>query len=128
MNPHDQPQQQPQPRTDFTPGEARAGIAWISVGALVALLVEVGSLDKLWGIPAIIAAAVLGGVGTKTGRLWTSKSIIALVPTFTWLAGLALLYVGPDVTRELLRTHYIPALLLLAVGVAGGVWPLLRGK
>ena len=41
MNPHDQPQQQPQPRTDFTPGEARAGIAWISVGALVALLVAV---------------------------------------------------------------------------------------
>ncbi|KAA8738438.1 hypothetical protein [Corynebacterium tuscaniense] len=118
----------PQPRTDFTPGEARAGITWLSVGALVTLLVEVGSLDKLWGIPAIVAAWVLGGVGTKTGRLWTSKSTIALVPTWTWLVGLALLYMGPDVTRELLRTHHLPALLLLAAGTAGGIWPLLRDK
>ena len=119
---------QPQPRTDFTPAEARAGITWLSVGALVALLVEVGSLDVLWGIPAIIAAWVLGGVGTKTGRLWSQKSIIAFVPTLTWLVGLVLLYIGPEVTRELLRTHHSQALLLLVAGTAGGIWPLLRAK
>lgn len=113
-------------RTDFTPGEARAGIAWLCGFALVSVLVEVGTLGTLWGVPSIVAAGVLGAVWTKGAGLWSSKSKV--LPTLTWVTGYALLYLGPEVTRELMREHYIPALILLAAGIAGGMWPMLRAK
>lgn len=117
---------EPEVRTDFTPSEARWGIAWICIGALVTVLVEAASIDVLYGIPSILAALFLGGVFSRTALLWTSIGGIALVPTVTWAAGFGALFFGVEVTSGILAANFIPALVLFAAGCAGGVWPIAR--
>lgn len=101
-------------RTEFSRGEAIAGITWLSVGALGSLILEVAYLNWFW----VIIAAVFNAVLTKTARLWSSRSMI--VPLAVWAAALfASMVILPP-------TGWTLALLI--AGLAGGVWPLLKAK
>ena len=128
MTPEPPIRREPQVRTDFSPSEARWAIAWLSIGAMIAVLLQVTSINAAWGIPSIATAFLFQGVVTRTGRLWTSKSVRVLVPTLVWAACFAMLYFGVDVTSDILNNNSIRALALLTAGCLGGVWPLLRRK
>ena len=105
---------QPVVRDDFSRGEAVAGLVWLSVGALVSLALEVVYLSWIWAVVALLFNAVL----TKTARLWSQTW--ALAPLGVWgcafFISLAML---PPTSWSL---------VLLAAGIVGGVWPLIRRK
>ncbi|MET3943442.1 hypothetical protein [Corynebacterium mucifaciens] len=105
---------EPVVRDDFTRREAIAGLAWLSIGALVSLLLEAVYLNWLW----VVAALLFNAVVTKTARLWSSKW--ALLPLAVWVAGFL-------VSLALLPPTSWSLALLLA-GVAGGVWPMIHRK
>lgn len=116
-------------RTDFTVAEARSGIAWLSAGALVMVLVEVASISTLYGVPSILAAAALGAVLTRTARLWVrGADSLALVPLGAWIIGFALLALGPEVTAAMIAENKIRCAVLLAAACVGGVWPIVARK
>lgn len=101
-------------RDDFTRREAIAGLVWLSIGALVSLVLEAVYLNWLWVVAALLFNAVL----TKTARLWSTRW--ALAPLGVWAAAF---FVSLAVLPP---TGWSLALLL--AGVAGGVWPLIRSK
>lgn len=105
---------EPVVRDDFTRREAIAGLVWLSIGALVSLVLEAVYLNWLW----VVAALLFNAVVTKTARLWSRKW--ALLPLAVWVAGFF-------VSLALLPPTGWSLALLLA-GVAGGVWPLIRSK
>lgn len=117
---------EPRVRTDFSAGEVRSAIMWLSVGALISVLLEVASLGTLWGIPSIAGAFLFNGVVGRTGRLWASKS--EWVPLAAWILGFALLCFGVEVTAALAAENSIRAAVLFAAGCLGGVWPLARRR
>ena len=105
---------QPVVRDDFSRGEAVAGLVWLSVGALVSLALEVVYLSWIWAVVALLFNAVL----TKTARLWSQTW--ALAPLGVWgCAFFISLAVLPSTSWSL---------VLLAAGIVGGVWPLVRRK
>lgn len=105
---------QPVVRDDFSRGEAVAGLVWLSVGALVSLALEVVYLSWIWAVVALLFNAVL----TKTARLWSQTW--ALAPLGVWgCAFFISLAVLPPTSWSL---------VLLAAGIVGGVWPLVRRK
>ncbi|WP_295625043.1 hypothetical protein [uncultured Corynebacterium sp.] len=127
-----------QPREDFDRGEMITAIVWLSVAALVSLILEVaflGTRVTIGGasIPApwtIVVAYVFNLIITRTAMLWTKSRNIALIPTWTWIAGFVLLFVwtglpfgGDQVHGEWLRT-----IVLLVAGIVGGGWPVRRRK
>ena len=63
----------PAVRDDFSRGEAIAGLVWLSVGALVSLVLEVVYLNWIWVVVALLFNAVL----TKTARLWSETWALA---------------------------------------------------
>lgn len=105
---------EPVVRDDFTRREAIAGLVWLSIGALVSLVLEAVYLNWLW----VVAALLFNAVVTKTARLWSSKW--ALLPLAVWVAGffVSLALLPP--------TGW--SLVLLVAGIVGGVWPLVRRK
>lgn len=116
-------------RTDFTAAEARSGIMWLSAGALVMVLVEVASISTLYGIPSILAAAVLGAVLTRTALLWVrDRTLRALVPLVVWICGFVLLAIGPEVTQAMVAENKIRCAVLLAAASGGAVWPIVARK
>lgn len=122
-------QRRPQVRTDFTAAEARSGLTWISVGAGMAVLVEVASISVLYGIPSILAAAGLGAVFTRTALLWVrDRTLLALVPLLVWICGFALLALGPEVTSAMVTENKIRCAVLLAAACGGAVWPVAARK
>mgnify|MGYP006971577958 CR=1 FL=1 len=119
----------PETRTDFTAAEACSGIAWLSAGALVMVLVEVASISTLYGVPSILAAAGLGAVLTRTARLWVrGANALALLPLGVWIIGFTLLALGPEVTSAMIAENKIRCAVLLAAACGGGVWPILARK
>lgn len=105
---------QPVVRDDFSRGEAVAGLVWLSVGALVSLALEVVYLSWIWAVVALLFNAVL----TKTARLWSQTW--ALAPLGVWgCAFFISLAVLPPTSWSL---------VLLAAGIVGGVWPMVRRK
>ncbi|WKK61278.1 hypothetical protein QYQ98_09735 [Corynebacterium sp. P3-F1] len=119
----------PETRTDFTAAEACSGIAWLSAGALVMVLVEVASISTLYGIPSMLAAAGLGAVLTRTARLWVrGANALALLPLGAWIIGFALLALGPEVTAAMIAENKIRCAVLFAAACGGGVWPILARK
>lgn len=105
---------EPVVRDDFTRREAIAGLVWLSIGALVSLVLEAVYLNWLW----VVAALLFNAVVTKTARLWSSKW--ALLPLAVWVAGFfASLALLPPTGWSL---------VLLVAGIVGGVWPLVRRK
>lgn len=123
------PKRRPQVRTDFTTAEARSGLTWISVGAGMAVLVEVASISALYGVPSILAAAGLGVVFTRTALLWVrDRTLLALVPLVVWIIGFALLALGPEVTSAMVAENKIRCAVLLAAACGGAVWPVAARK
>lgn len=105
---------EPVVRDDFTRREAIAGLVWLSIGALVSLVLEAVYLNWLW----VVAALLFNAVVTKTARLWSSKW--ALLPLAVWVAGFfASLALLPPTGWSL---------VLFVAGIVGGVWPLVRRK
>lgn len=124
-------------RTDFSRGEAVAGLVWLSVAALISVLLQVVYLGTWVTLPGgfrlavpytIVLAFLFNMVLTRTARLWDPRPLVAAVPLYTWLAGFLLLLSGVAVTGDQLVGDNIRTVLLLFAGVAGGVWPLVRGK
>ncbi|MDO5513100.1 hypothetical protein [Corynebacterium sp.] len=123
-------------RTDFSRGEAISGLIWLSVAALISVLLEVVYLgtwitvgDTRIAVPyTIVLAFLFTMVLTRTARLWNPEPIVAAIPLYVWLAGYFALMMGVVVTGDQLVGSSIRSVLLLFAGVAGGVWPLVRGR
>ncbi|MCS5478875.1 hypothetical protein NYP18_04305 [Corynebacterium sp. YIM 101645] len=124
-------------RTDFSRGEAVGGLVWLSVAALIAVLLQVVYLGTWVTLPGgfrvavpytIVLAFLFNMVLTRTAKLWSPRPAFAAVPLYAWLAGFLLLLSGVVVTGDQLVGDNIRTVLLLFAGVAGGVWPLVRGK
>lgn len=124
-------------RTDFTRGEAVGGLIWLSVASLVSVLLEVVYLGTWVTLPGgarlavpytIVLAFLFNMVLTRTARLWSPQPIIAAIPLYAWMAGYFALMMGVVVTGDQLVGSNIRSVLLLFAGLAGGVWPLVRGK
>lgn len=131
--------ERPQVRRDTTRSERTAGIIWLSVGALAAVLlatlylgsrITVGETSVPFPWP-VLAAPWFNYVLVKTALLWTDNRQIAAVPLWVWLAGYGLLLVWPALPfagGDTLLPGTVWALLLLPLGAAGGGWALLRVK
>ena len=124
-------------RTDVTRSEVIGGLVWLSAAALVSVLLEVVYLGTWMTLPGgarvavpytILLAFLFNIVLTRTARLWNRTPVIAAIPLFVWLAGYFVLMTGVVVTGDQLLNDSIRSVLLLFAGVAGGVWPLMRGK
>lgn len=127
-----------QPREVFARGEVATGIAWLTVAALVSLILEVVylgtwvhlgpvSLPLPW---TVVVAYVFNIIITRTALLWTDDRRIALVPLGAWIAGYVFLWIwtglpfgGDQVLGQTLRS-----VALLVAGIAGGGWPLRHPK
>ncbi|QNE89307.1 hypothetical protein H0194_09720 [Corynebacterium incognita] len=124
-------------RDDFTRGEAIGGLVWLSIGALLSLLLEVVYLSTWLPLPGgttipfpitIAVAFWFNGVLTKTARLWDRRQAIALIPGLVWVVGYFGLLFGVEFTGDQLMASDIKAVGLLLAGIAGAVWPILRVK
>lgn len=116
---------EPVVRDDFTRGEAAWGIVWLCIGAAVSALLETVYLGaSVFGVPfpaSVAVALFFNAVLTRTALLWTSIRAAALAPLGVWLAAAVSSAVW-------LGSNNILALALIFAGLAGGVWPLVRGE
>ncbi|MGO1948239.1 MAG: hypothetical protein ACTH1D_01320 [Mycobacteriaceae bacterium] len=128
-----------QPRRDTSRSERVAGITWLSIGAVVAVLLAVLYLgsritvgDTSIPVPwPLLAAPWFNYVLVKTAMLWTDNRSIAAIPLWVWLIGYGLLVfwpVLPGTGGDTVLGSSIWGLLLLPFGAAGGGWALLRLK
>ena len=124
-------------RTDFNRGEAVGGLVWLSVAALISVLLEVVYLGTWVTLPGgaqlavpytIVIAFLFTMVLTRTAQLWSPNPAVAAVPLYVWIVGYLALMFGVEVTGDQLVGSNIRSVLLLFAGLAGGVWPLVRGK
>lgn len=124
-------------RTDFARGEAIGGLVWLSIAALISVMLEVVYLGTWVALPdgariavpyTIVLAFLFNLVLTRTGKLWTTNPAFALVPLYAWTGGFLLLMFGPAITGDQLVASSIRSVGLLLAGIAGGIWPLLRSK
>lgn len=122
---------------DFSRAEAAGGLFWLSLAALISVLLEVvylGSWITLPGghavaFPYTIAIAFLFTmVLSRTAVLWSDRMVIAAIPLYVWIAGYTLLMMWPVFTGDHLLASSIRSVLLLAAGVVGGIWPLIKAK
>lgn len=60
--------------------------------------------------------------------LWTDIKSVAAVPLFTWVLGFAFILVWSVAVGDQLVGSNIRSVLLLFAGIAGGIWPLVKGK
>lgn len=128
-----------QVRRDTSRSERVAGIVWLSVGAVVAVLlaalymgsrITVGSVSVPFPWP-VVAAPWFNYVLVKTALLWTDNRRVAAVPLWVWLAGYAVLLLWPVLPLtggDTILAGTVWSLLLLPLGAAGGGWALLRLK
>lgn len=117
-------------------GEVIGGIFWLSLGALVSLLLEVVYLGTWITLPGgtaiafpytIIIAFFFNMVLTRTSMLWTDNKPVAAIPLFTWVLGFAVLLVWPLAVGDQLIGSTMRTVLLLFIGLTGGIWPLVKG-
>ncbi|MDO5029474.1 MAG: hypothetical protein Q4E11_02685 [Corynebacterium sp.] len=124
----------PQPRESFHKGEISGALAWLSVAALVSLIIEVVFLG-VWitvgsvAIPfpwTIVLAYVMNLIITNTALLWTRDRSKAAIPVVVWVIGFAALLVWSVVPAggDLAMGQWLRTILLLAAGLFGGAWPL----
>lgn len=112
------------------------GLAWLSLGALLSVLLEViylGTWVQFGGkaIPlpyTIPIAFFFTMVLSRTALLWTKRISIAAIPLFVWTVGFFLLTMWVSFSGDILVGENLRSMLLLFAGVAGGGWPLLRAK
>lgn len=122
-------------RDDFDRGEVITGLLWLSIGALISLLLEVIYLTAWLPIPGgekvpfpitIIIAWWFNSVLTKTALLWDSRPSVALIPAYVWIIGYFGLMFGVAFTGDQMMANNIRSILLLFAGIVGAVWPFLR--
>lgn len=123
--------------TGLSRGEVVGGIFWLSLGALVSLLLEVVYLGTWITLPGntqiafpytILIAFLFNMVLTRTSMLWTDIKSVAAAPLFTWVLGFAFILVWSVAVGDQLVGSNIRSVLLLFAGIAGGIWPLVKGK
>lgn len=124
-------------RTDFSRGEVVAGLMWLSLGALLSVLLEIVYLGTWLTLPGgtriafpytIVLAFFFTMVLTRTAKLWTPNPWVAAIPVYVWVAGYLILAFAVGVTGDQLVGSNIRAVLLFVAGITGGVWPLVNGK
>ncbi|MEZ2122304.1 hypothetical protein [Corynebacterium sp. CCM 9203] len=122
---------------EHTVGETAVGLAWLSLGALLSVLLEVVYVGTRITLPAgqIIAfpftlpiAFGFTLVLSRTALLWTQNRAVAGIPLGVWLAGYLALLLWPEVTGDVLVAQTLSGAALLLAGTMGGGWPLIRGK
>ena len=121
---------------NFSKAEIIWGLAWLSLGALLSVLLEVvylGTWITVGGRPiafpfTIPIAFLFTMVLSRTALLWTKRIIIAAIPLFVWMAGFFLLTFWVSFSGDILVGENPRSMLLLFAGMAGGGWPLLRAK
>lgn len=128
-----------QVRRDTTRGERVAGIIWLCVGALAAVLLAslyLGSRVTVGGVSLpvpwpLVATPWFMAVLTRTALLWTDNRTVASAPLWTWLTGYLVLVFWPALPGlggDTVLGSSLTTLLLLPLGLAGGGWALLRLK
>lgn len=122
-------------RTDFSRAEQVGGLAWLVLGALSSLTLEVvyltARLPWLGGASVAFPITILiafwfNGVLTRTARLWSENPYIASIPGFAWIAGFFAFLLGGAIGGDTLLANNILSLLLLGAGIAGSVWPFFK--
>ncbi|MCK7637995.1 hypothetical protein [Corynebacterium pygosceleis] len=122
---------------EHTTGEKAVGLAWLSVGALLSVLLEVVYVGARITLPTgqtvafpftILIAFGFTLVLSRTALLWTENRLAAGVPLGVWLAGYLALLIWPSVTGDVIVAETLRGVLLLLAGATGGGWPLIRGK
>lgn len=123
--------------TDHSKGEIAFGFLWLSLGALMSVLLEVVYLGTWITLPGgdriafpypILIALLFNGVLTKTARLWTDRLGVVLVPLGVWIFGFLALTFWVGFTGDILVGSNPRSLMLLAAGLVGGLWPLAKPK
>lgn len=123
-----------QPRRDVSKGETIAGIAWLSIGILFGLFIEilyVGTRIAVSGVAVpipwtIVFAVVFNLVISRTARLWTDSLTVAGIPLLVWSFGFILVTLWPSfgITQDQLTPQTVWSILVFIGGMAGGTWPL----
>ena len=119
-------------KADIARGEKAAGLIWLSVGALISLLLEAVNLDtRIVGIAVpftVVIAALFNAVLTKTAALWSDHLLVKLVPLIVWVVGFFVLLIALPARGAVVLPARPLTLLLLFAGLGGGVWPLFGRK
>lgn len=124
-------------RTDFSRGEAVGGLVWLSIGAMISVLLEIIYLGTWLTLPGgaqvafpytIIIAFLFTMVLTRTAKLWTGNPWVAAAPLYVWIVGYLVFVFWVEVTGDQLVGANIRAILLLVAGIAGGMWPLINRR
>ncbi|MDU0478292.1 hypothetical protein QVA66_03450 [Staphylococcus chromogenes] len=122
---------------DFSRGEAAFGLFWLSLGALLSVLLEVVYLGTWITLPGgkamafpypIVIALLFNAVLSKTAMLWTRFNAIAAIPLWVWGAGFFGLTFTQALSGDILVGPNPRSLMLLLAGVAGGAWPLMKPR
>ncbi|KXU18401.1 hypothetical protein HMPREF2724_00300 [Corynebacterium sp. HMSC071F07] len=122
---------------EYSRGEQITGLAWLCLGALTSLVLEVVYLTARLPLPGgtsvafpitIVLAWWFNTVLTRTARLWSDNSYIGLVPLAAWLLGYFAFVLGAVVTGDMWLANNILSLLLLIAGIGGGIFPFFAQK
>ena len=115
-----------------TRGEAIAGIAWLCLGAIISMFLEVIYLGTwMFGVAVpytIPIAFFFNMVLTRTALLWTKNPYLALIPLWVWLGGIILIAFTFSFTGDQLIGSNIRSIFLMVAGALGGSWPLFVKK
>ena len=122
---------------EYSRGEQITGLAWLGLGALTSLVLEVVYLTARLPLPGgtsvafpitIVLAWWFNTVLTRTARLWSDNAYIGLVPLAAWLLGYFAFVLGAVVTGDMWLANNILSLLLLIAGIGGGIFPFFAQK
>lgn len=122
-------------RQETSAGEKAVGIFWLSLGALVSVLLELVYLGAWLPLPggisimfpaSIVIACLFNIVLTRTALLWSRKPIVAAIPTLAWGLGFLALSSSAQITGDLLVWPSLRSVFLFVFGLIGGLVPLLR--
>ncbi|MCG7247742.1 hypothetical protein QP414_05405 [Corynebacterium simulans] len=122
---------------EYSRGEQITGLAWLCLGALTSLVLEVVYLTARLPLPGgtsvafpitIVLAWWFNTVLTRTARLWSDNAYIGLVPLAAWLLGYFAFVLGAVVTGDMWLANNILSLLLLIAGIGGGIFPFFAQK
>ncbi|ANE03685.1 hypothetical protein [Corynebacterium crudilactis] len=118
-------------------GEVIGGLFWLSLGALISVLLEVIYLGARATLPGgasiaipytIIIAFLFNMVLTRTSMLWTNHWLAKFTSLIVWALGFMALLVWSVAVGDQLVPNNIRTVLLLFAGCAGGIWPAVKGK
>ncbi|WP_080795623.1 hypothetical protein [Corynebacterium pacaense] len=116
-------------------GEVLGGLLWLSLGALISVMLEVIYLGTWITLPGgalipfpytILVAFLFNIVLTRTSMLWTDSRAVAATPLLVWVAGFMALSLWTLSSGDQLVPSTMRSILLLCAGVSGGIWPLLK--